>query len=70
MEDYLACVKELQLKLGECGNTYLKKDGQIINMDLMNSRTPFDVFMLTFCIIWKAHKEYCKDYTFESFYVF
>jgi hypothetical protein len=27
MEDYLACVKELQLKLGECGKNYQKKDG-------------------------------------------
>jgi hypothetical protein len=48
IEDYLACVKELQLKLGECGKNYLKKDGQLIELVLMNLRTPFDVFVLTF----------------------
>ena len=27
IEDYLACIKELQLKLGECGKQFPKKDG-------------------------------------------
>jgi hypothetical protein len=40
MEDYLACVKELQLKLGECGKNYQKKDGKLIELVLMNLRTP------------------------------
>jgi hypothetical protein len=35
MEDYLAHVKELQLKLGECGKNYKKKDGQLIELVLM-----------------------------------
>jgi hypothetical protein len=26
MEDYLVCVKELQLKLSECGDKYKKRD--------------------------------------------
>jgi hypothetical protein len=43
MEDYLACVKELQLKLSECGENYKKKDGQLIELVLINLRTPFDV---------------------------
>jgi hypothetical protein len=49
MEDYLVHVKELQLKLGECGKNYQKKDGQLIELVLMNLRTPFDMFVLTFC---------------------
>jgi hypothetical protein len=48
IEDYLAHVKELQLKLGECGKNYQKKDGQLIELVLMNLRTPFDVFCVTF----------------------
>jgi hypothetical protein len=48
MEDYLAHVKELQLKLSECGKKYQKKDGQLIELVLMKLRTPFDVFMSTF----------------------
>jgi hypothetical protein len=66
MEDYLACVKELQLKLGECGKNYQKKDGKLIELVLMNLRTPFDVFVSTFHTNWKAHKEDGKDYTFEA----
>ena len=27
IKDYLACVKELQIKLGECGKDFLKEDG-------------------------------------------
>jgi hypothetical protein len=48
IEDYLVCVKELQLKLGECGKNYQKKDEQLIELVLMNLRTPFDVFVLNF----------------------
>jgi hypothetical protein len=48
MEDYLAHVKELQLKLSECGKNYQKKDGQLIELVLMNLRTPFNMFMSTF----------------------
>ena len=29
IEDYLACVEELQLKFGECGKNVLKKYGQL-----------------------------------------
>jgi len=59
------CVKEPQLKLGEYGKNYHKKDGQLIKLVLMNLRTPFDMFVSTFHTNWKAHKEDCKDYTFE-----
>jgi hypothetical protein len=67
IEDYLACVKELQLKLGECGKDFPKKDGQLIELILMNLKTPYDVFCLTFCASWASRKEDGKDYTFDSF---
>jgi hypothetical protein len=60
-------VKELQLKLGECGKNYQKKDKQLIELVLMNLRTPFDVFISTFHTNWKAHKEDGKDYTLNIF---
>jgi hypothetical protein len=47
---------------------YQKKDIQLIELVLMNLRTPFDVFVLTFHTNWKAHKKDGKDYTFEYFY--
>jgi len=30
IEDYLTCIKELQLILGECGNDFTKKNGKLI----------------------------------------
>jgi len=56
------------LKLGECGNNYLKKDEQLTELVLMNLRTPFDVFVSNFHTNWKEWKEDDKDYTCESFY--
>jgi hypothetical protein len=70
MEDYLVHVKEIYLKLSECGKNYQKKDGKIIELVLMNLRTPFDMFMLNFHTNWKEHKEDSKDYTFEDFVAF
>jgi hypothetical protein len=67
IEEYLARVKEMQLKLGECGKNYQKKDGKLVKMVLMNLRTQFNVFVSTFRINWQECKEYGKDYTFESF---
>jgi hypothetical protein len=55
------------LKLGKCGNNYSNKYGKIIEMFLMNLRTPFDVFISTFRTNWYAHREDGKDYTFEYF---
>ena len=40
IEDYMDRVKEMQLKLGECGRNFLKKDGGLIEMVLVNLRTP------------------------------
>jgi hypothetical protein len=48
IEDYLERVKELQLKLGECGKNYLNKDRQLIELLVMNLRTPFNMFASTF----------------------
>ena len=36
IEDYMACVKKLQLKLGEYGKDFLKNDGQLIELIVMN----------------------------------
>jgi hypothetical protein len=66
MEGYLACVKELQLKLGGCVKNYQKKDGKLIELILMNLRTLFDMFMSKFRTNWKACKEDGKDYTYEA----
>jgi hypothetical protein len=68
IEDYLARVKELHLKLGECGKNYHKTNEQFIELVLMNLSTPFDMFVSTFCTNWKAHKEDDKDYTFQALY--
>jgi len=48
IEDYLVCVKELQLKLGECGNNFQNKYGQLIKLVLVNLKTPFDVLCSMF----------------------
>jgi hypothetical protein len=56
------------LKLDECGNNYLKKDKQLIELVHMNLRTPFDMFISNFHTNWQEQKEDGKDYTFESFY--
>jgi len=69
IEDYLAHVKELKLKLGECGKNYWKKYGKLIEIVLMNLRTPFDLLISNFHTNWQVCKEDCKDYMFESFYV-
>lgn len=67
IEDYLSCVKELQLKLDECGKAFSNKDGQVIEPIIMNLKTPYDVLCLTFCVGWAIIKEDGKDYTFDSF---
>jgi len=67
MEDFLSHVKEISLKLGECGKNYHKNDLKIIELVVMNLRT-FDVFMYTFKAKYKALKEDGMDYTFESLY--
>jgi hypothetical protein len=67
MEDYLVCVKKLQLKLGDCGKNYQRKVGKLIDLVLMKLKTPFDVVVLNFRTKWKSHKEDGNDYTFEYF---
>ena len=48
IEEYLACIKELQLKLGKCGQWFPKKDIYLIKLVLMNLRTPYDLFHSSF----------------------
>jgi hypothetical protein len=61
-EDYSAHVKEIHLKLAECGNKYQKKDGKLIKMVLMNFIIPFDMFMSTLHTNWKEHKDYAFEF--------
>ena len=44
-----------------------KKDGYLIKMVLMNRRTTYDVFLLSFHTNWLSHKEDGKDYSFDVF---
>jgi hypothetical protein len=66
IEDYLVCVKELQLKLGKCGKNYLKTDEQLIELVRMNLRTPFELSISNFSTSLWERKEDGKDYTFEA----
>lgn len=43
IEEYLFHIKELQLKLGECGKEFPKNDSQLIELVLMNVKTLLDV---------------------------
>jgi hypothetical protein len=42
IEEYLVHVKEMWMKLGEWGENFQKKDGQPIELVLMNLRASFD----------------------------
>jgi hypothetical protein len=66
IEGYLAYVKELQLKLGECIKNFPKKDRQLIKLILMNQKTPYDMLCSMFCAIHTYRKENGKDYSFNS----
>jgi hypothetical protein len=46
IEEYLVHVKEMRLKLGEWGESFQKKDGQPIELVVMNLRASFDVLLL------------------------
>ena len=65
IENYLAHVKELQLKLGKCGKGFPKKDGKLVELVLMNLRTPYDVFCSSFHTNRRSCKEDDKDYSFD-----
>ena len=62
------CVKELQVKRGECRKYFLKKYGQFIELVLMILGTPYDVLFSIFCANWNSYKDDSKDYNFDSFY--
>ena len=68
IEDNLACIKELQLKLGECGKYFPKKGWNLIELVLMNFKSPYDVLFSSFHDIWMSHKQDGKDFTFDIFY--
>ena len=54
--------------MGKCGKRFPKEDGYLIELVLMNLRTPYDMFCSTFCTNWRSHKEDSKDYNFDVFY--
>jgi hypothetical protein len=66
MEEYLTCVKDIQLKLGECGKKYYKNDGKLIELVLMNLRTPFNMFISNFHTNYQECNIDGKDYTIED----
>jgi hypothetical protein len=59
---------EMWLKLDECGNDFLKKDGKLIELVQMNLQIPYVVFYFSFHTNWRSHKEYGKDYSFDVFF--
>ena len=61
----MACIKELQLKLCECGKGFPKKDRQIIELVLMNLWIQYNMLCLLFQTNWQSHKEHGKDYSFD-----
>lgn len=67
IEDYLALLKELWLKLGECGKGFPNKDRKLIKLVLMNLQMPHDVFCSSFHTNWRSRKEDGKDYFFDVF---
>lgn len=70
IEDYLAHLKELQQKLGKCGKGFPKKDGQLIELVLMNLRTPYYVLCSSLCTNWQSRKEDGKDYSVDVFFIY
>ena len=68
IENYLARVKEMQFKLGECGKKFKKKDGHLIELVLINLRTPYDVLFFSFHTNSRSWEEDGKDYTFGTFF--
>ena len=64
---YIACIKELQLQLDEFGKDFTKKDGQLIELVLMNLKIPYDSFFSSFWDNWVSCKKHGKDFTFDTF---
>ena len=64
--DYLTHIKYLQLKLGECGKEFPKKYDQLIELVLMNLKTPFHVFCSSFHAKWISRKADGKEFSFDN----
>ena len=56
--------------MGECGKYFPKKDVQLIELVLMNLKTPYGVFYSFFQVNWMSHTQDGKDFTFDTFYDF
>ena len=57
----------MKLKLGKCGQLFSNKDGQLIELVLMNMWTSYDVLFSSFCSKSMSHKQYGKDFIFDIF---
>jgi len=65
IKGYLFRMKEIQLKLGECGKEFPKNDDKLIDLILMNLKTLYDVFCSTFHVSWDSIKMDGKDYIID-----
>ena len=55
------------MKLGEYGNfNFMKEDGKLIELVLVNLKTPYDVLCSSFCGNWMSHKGYRKGSSFGT----
>ena len=52
IEEYMAHIKKVQLKLDEWWKGFPTKDGNLIKLVLMNLQMPYDVFFLSFHTNW------------------
>ena len=52
--------------MGDRDRYFSKKDGQLIELVLMNLKTPYDVFFSFFWDDWMSHKQDGKDFNFDA----
>jgi hypothetical protein len=60
IKDYLACLKKLQLKLRECGKDFKKKEGQSIDLSLVNLIALYNSFDSTFQAVNASRKKMAR----------
>jgi hypothetical protein len=53
------------LKLGQYRKDFLKKDGQLIELNLMNLKTCYDVLCSNFYASWACRIDDARDYAFS-----
>ena len=68
IDAYMAYVKNILFKMGECGKEFLKQDVKLFKLIPMSIKTLYDVLYLMFHANWVFKKEDNKNYTFDSFH--